>query len=36
LTLEVPESGGHGGFVSFNDAGMYWSEHRTTSFLQSL
>ncbi|PSQ70369.1 MAG: alpha/beta hydrolase [Bacteroidetes bacterium QH_1_64_81] len=36
LTLEVPESGGHGGFVAFNDAGTYWSEHRTTSFLQSL
>ena len=36
LTLETPESGGHGGFVSFNDAGTYWSEHRTTSFLQSL
>ncbi|PSQ72989.1 MAG: alpha/beta hydrolase [Bacteroidetes bacterium QH_6_64_77] len=33
LTLEVPESGGHGGFVSFNDAGTYWSERRTLSFL---
>lgn len=33
LTLEVPENGGHGGFVSFNDSGEYWSEHRTTSFL---
>jgi hypothetical protein len=33
LTLEVPKSGGHVGFVSFNDAGEYWSEQRTTSFL---
>jgi len=36
LVLEVPESGGHVGFVSFNDAGEYWSERRTTSFLTSL
>jgi len=33
LTLEIPASGGHVGFVSFNDAGEYWSEQRTTSFL---
>ena len=33
LTLEVPESGGHVGFVAFNDRGEYWSERRTTSFL---
>jgi len=33
LTLEVPESGGHVGFVSFNDEGEYWSEYRTLSFL---
>ena len=36
LTLEVPESGGHVGFVSFNDTGEYWSEQRTASFLTSL
>ena len=36
LTLEVPESGGHVGFVSFNDEGEYWSERRTLSFLSSL
>jgi len=35
LTLETPESGGHVGFVSFNDTGEYWSEQRTTSFLKS-
>jgi hypothetical protein len=33
LILEAPKSGGHVGFVSFNDAGEYWSEQRTTSFL---
>jgi Predicted hydrolase of the alpha/beta-hydrolase fold len=33
LTLEVPESGGHVGFVAFNNRGEYWSERRTTSFL---
>ncbi|MFB6229642.1 MAG: YheT family hydrolase [Salinibacter sp.] len=36
LVLEVPESGGHVGFVSFNDAGEYWSERRAFSFLASL
>lgn len=35
LTLEVPESGGHVGFVSFSDSAEYWSERRTTSFLAS-
>lgn len=33
VTLEVPKSGGHVGFVSFNDGGTYWSERRTASFL---
>ena len=36
LTLDVPESGGHVGFVSFNDDGEYWSERRATSFLTCL
>jgi predicted alpha/beta-fold hydrolase len=36
LTLEVPESGGHVGFVTFNHDGEYWSERRTLSFLSSL
>lgn len=33
LTLEIPESGGHVGFVSFNDSGEYWSEQHAPSFL---
>jgi len=31
--LEMPESGGHVGFVEFNSAGEYWSERRATEFL---
>lgn len=33
LTLEIAESGGHVGFVSFNERGEYWSERRTAAFL---
>ncbi len=33
VTLEIPEAGGHVGFVSFGDGGEYWSEKRTVSFL---
>ena len=33
FTLEMPESGGHVGFVSFTDNGEYWSERRAASFL---
>jgi predicted alpha/beta-fold hydrolase len=33
LTLEVPDSGGHVGFVTFNGTGTYWSERRAASFL---
>jgi len=33
LTLEVPDSGGHVGFVAFNDAGEYWSEQRAAGWL---
>lgn len=33
LSLEVPASGGHVGFVSFNETGAYWSERRAASFL---
>jgi predicted alpha/beta-fold hydrolase len=35
LTLEVPASGGHVGFVTFNDAGEYWSERRAADFLDA-
>jgi predicted alpha/beta-fold hydrolase len=34
LTLETPASGGHVGFVRFNDDGMYWSEERAVEFLR--
>ena len=33
LTLEVPASGGHVGFVSLDGSGEYWSERRAASFL---
>jgi predicted alpha/beta-fold hydrolase len=33
LTLDVPDQGGHVGFVQFNAAGEYWSERRAASFL---
>ena len=33
LTLEVPASGGHVGFVTVSDTGTYWSERRAASFL---
>ena len=33
LTLEMPNSGGHVGFVSFSHGDEYWSERRATSFL---
>ena len=33
LTLDVPDQGGHVGFVTFNEAGEYWSERRAASFL---
>ncbi len=33
LFLEMPCSGGHVGFISFNSDGEYWSETRTVSFL---
>ncbi len=31
--LEMPESGGHVGFISFNKRGEYWFESRVVSFL---
>ena len=35
LHLEVPASGGHVGFMSFDRDGEYWSETRAVSFLDS-
>ena len=32
LFLEIPESGGHVGFISLNSNGMYWSESKAVSF----
>ena len=32
--FESPSSGGHMGFVAFNNAGEYWSETRALSFLR--
>jgi predicted alpha/beta-fold hydrolase len=31
--LEIPHSGGHAGFVTFNHGGEYWSEVRAADFL---
>ncbi len=33
ITLLMPESGGHVGFISFNRENMYWSEQKTVEFL---
>jgi predicted alpha/beta-fold hydrolase len=35
LYLEMPASGGHVGFISFNHQGEYWSETRAIAFLAS-
>ncbi|PEN05775.1 alpha/beta hydrolase [Longimonas halophila] len=34
--LEVPDSGGHVGFMACSDSGLYWSEMRAAAFLRSL
>jgi predicted alpha/beta-fold hydrolase len=34
VTLETPESGGHVGFVSFNNKNLYWSEQRALAFFR--
>lgn len=36
LHLEVPEMGGHVGFMTMNWKGIYWSEGRMEAFLESL
>jgi len=33
--LETPRRGGHVGFASFNQQGLYWSEKRTFNFIES-
>jgi len=33
LYLEIPDSGGHVGFIHFNSRGEYWHETRITSFV---
>ncbi len=33
LTLEIPDHGGHVGFIRFGSQGEYWSETRTVEFL---
>lgn len=35
VRLEMPRSGGHVGFVTFNPSGEYWSESRTVAFLNN-
>jgi hypothetical protein len=32
--LEIPQSGGHVGFIQFNNGNNYWSEERTIEFLK--
>ena len=34
LHLEMPASGGHVGFITFNQQGEYWSESRALEFLE--
>ncbi len=34
LYLEIPDSGGHVGFIQFNSRGEYWSERRAVQFLE--
>jgi predicted alpha/beta-fold hydrolase len=35
LTLEVPESGGHVGFIELNRSQRYWMEQRAVEFIES-
>lgn len=35
LTLEIPQKGGHVGFVSLNWSNEYWSEKRALDFIQN-
>jgi len=33
ITLKIPDSGGHVGFIEFNRDGLYWSEKQAVAFL---
>ena len=35
ITLRMPKSGGHVGFVSFNEQNLYWSEKQAVIFLNN-
>ncbi len=35
ISLEIPGSGGHVGFIEFNPEGIYWSEKRAAAFLSA-
>ncbi|MDD9303546.1 MAG: hypothetical protein HUK40_14885 [Desulfobacter sp.] len=35
ITLRMPRSGGHVGFVEFDKQGVYWSEKQAVSFLNN-
>ena len=34
VTLQMPESGGHVGFIAFNPSGFYWSEMQAVALLK--
>ncbi len=36
LLLEMPDDGGHVGFIQFDKAGLYWSEQRASTFLTAI
>ena len=36
IFLEIPKSGGHVGFVSFNSDRLYWSEERAHEFFKNM
>ena len=36
LFLEIPEHGGHVGFIAFNKDGEYWGETRAVEFLEGV
>ncbi len=36
VTLDMPASGGHVGFIAFNASGEYWSERRALAFVEDV